>query len=215
MAIEIIMYQKTKKIILWVAGLGLFVFLALLIFANILILRWPHQVVSTESAPTSSIALVFGGGMKDATTMSDLQADRVSVGVELYKRGVVKKIMMTGDDGAYVSDEVDAMKATAFAAGVPAADVLVDPHGYRTYESCYRERFVYGLDSVIAISQNFHLARISYLCNYFGIKTIDIAADLRDYGFVKYKMNIRELGARLKAWWQIVITQPLPMSLEK
>lgn len=209
------MRQKTKKIILWVAGLGLSVFLAFLIYANALILRWPHQVISVADAPTSSIALVFGGGMKDATTMSDLQADRVSVGIELYKQGKVKKIMMTGDDGAYVSDEVDAMRKAALDAGVPADDILVDPHGYRTYESCYREHFVYGLDSAIAISQNFHLARISYLCDHFGLKTVGIAADLRDYGFTKYKMNIREFGARLKAWWQIVVTKPPPMSLEK
>ncbi|MBI5729203.1 MAG: YdcF family protein [Candidatus Magasanikbacteria bacterium] len=209
------MYQKIKKIILWVAGLCVFVFLALLIFANILILRWPRLVVSVADAPEAPVALVFGGGMKDVTTMSDIQTDRVKVGIELYKLGEVKKIMMTGDDGAYVSDEVDAMKKAALDAGVPAGDILVDPHGYRTYESCYREHFVYGLTSVIAISQNFHLARISYLCNHFGIQTVDVAADLRDYGFVKYQMNIRELGARLKAWWQIVVTKPQPMSLEK
>ncbi len=209
------MLKKIIKIILWVAGLGLFVFVAFLIFANILILRRPHQVVSIADAPEAPVALVFGGGMKDATTMSDLQADRVKIGVELYKQGKVKKIMMTGDDGAYVSDEVDAMKKAALDAGVPAGDILVDPHGYRTYESCYREHFVYGLDSVIAISQNFHLARIGYLCDHFGLQTIGIAADLRGYGFDKYKMNIRELGARLKAWWQIVVTKPSPMSLEK
>ena len=104
------MLKKIIKIILWVAGLGLFVFVAFLIFANILILRRPHQVVSIADAPEAPVALVFGGGMKDATTMSDLQADRVKIGVELYKQGKVKKIMMTGDDGAYVSDEVDAMK---------------------------------------------------------------------------------------------------------
>lgn len=209
------MIKKITKIILWIAGLCVFVFLALLVFANILILRRPHLVVSVADAPGSPVALVFGGGMKDTTTMSDEQADRVSVGIELYKLGKVKKIMMTGDDGAYVADEVDAMKKAALVAGVPVADVLVDPHGYRTYESCYREHFVYGLNSVIVVSQNFHLARISYLCSHFGVQTIDVAADLRSYGFDSIKMNIRELGARLKAWWQVVITKPLPRSLEK
>lgn len=209
------MRQKTKKIILWAAGLCLTVFLVLLIYANVLILRWPHQTVLVKAAPTSSVALVFGGGMKDAATMSDIQADRVKVGVELYRLGKARKIMMTGDDGAYVSDEVGAMRQAALDAGVPAGDILVDPHGYRTYESCYRERFVYGLDSVVVVSQKFHLARISYLCNHFGIRTAAVAADRRDYGLVKYKMNIRELGARLKAWWQIAVTRPPPRSLEK
>lgn len=209
------MPKQTKKIILWIAGFSLFVFVLLLVYANVVILKWPHQTVLVEAAPTSSVALIFGGGMKDAVTMSDIQTDRVKVGVELYQLGKVQKIMMTGDDGVYVSDEVDAMRQAALAAGVPGADILVDPHGYRTYESCYRERFVYGLKSVIVISQSFHLARISYLCNHFGIKTIGVTADLRDYGFVKFKMNIRELGARLKAWWQVVVTKPPPMSWEK
>lgn len=186
-----------------------------LLIANALILSYHGFIVSASTVPARPVGLVFGGGMKSPGVMSDMQTDRVIQGVALYKAGKVQKLMMTGDDGGYVGDEVTFMKQYAIDQGVPAQDIMVDPHGYRTYESCYRERYIYGLTSTIAISQEFHLSRIMYLCQGFGIDTIGVAADLHDYGFYSYKMSVREALARLKAFWQFAITHPKPMSLEK
>lgn len=185
------------------------------LIANALILSFHGLIIPAATVPERPIGLIFGGGMKSSGIMSDMQTDRVIEGVALYKAGKVTKLMMTGDDGGYVGDEVTFMKQYALEHGVPASDILVDPHGYRTYESCYRERYVYGLTSVIAVSQTFHLSRILYLCQGFGIETLGVAADLRDYGFDGYKMEVREALARLKAFWQLAITRPMPRSLEK
>jgi vancomycin permeability regulator SanA len=171
--------------------------------------------VTIAEVPTTTIAMVFGGGMKVDGSMSDMQADRVKVGVTLYKLGKVKKLLMTGDDGRIHGDEVDAMRLYVIANGVSSTDVLVDPHGYRTYESCYREAKVYGVTKAVVISQAFHLPRIIYLCSHQGIVVSGVPADLRDYGYDDWYMQIREMGARVKAWWQNEITHPLPQSLEK
>lgn len=185
------------------------------LLANAFILSFHGSIVPAAAVPERNVALVFGGGMKSPGVMTDMQTDRVVEAVALYKAGKVKKLMMTGDDGVYVNDEVTFMRQYAIQQGVLAADVSVDPHGYRTYESCYRARHVYGLTSTIAISQEFQLSRIIYLCQGFGINTLGVAADLRDYGFASYKMNVREALARLKAFWQFSITRPMPISLEK
>jgi vancomycin permeability regulator SanA len=193
-----------KKLFILVFGLAV----AMTIHSNLEILPHGSEVVSAVAdAPTSTVALVFGGGMKDATTMSEIQEDRVIRGIELYKAGKVEKLMMTGDDGARVADEVHPMREYAIVHGVPADDILIDPHGYRTYESCYRARHVYGISQAIAVSQRFHLPRILYMCNTLGVKTAGVAADLRAYP-VLWKMELREVGARLKGWWQIEVTKP-------
>jgi len=202
-----------KKIIFKAILIGI----GVLVFANMVILSYSRFIVKDTSAlPYREVALIFGGGMEEDGSMNKMQTDRVIRGIELYKSGKVDKLMMTGDDGFHHDDEVGAMKAYAVQAGVPAEDILVDPHGYRTYESCYRERVVYGMTSTIAISQSFHLPRIAYLCSRIGIKTTGVSADLRDYNWKNsYYSNIREVLARLKAVWQVEITRPQPTSLEK
>lgn len=192
-------------------GLYIFLpFLAIFIFANVIVLSYKNDIYTAGSeVPTSTTALIFGGGMKNATEMSDMQYDRVLVGVDLYKQKKVQKLFLTGDDGAFHGDEISAMRTLAVSRGVPVEDILVDPHGYRTYESCYRESRYYGLTSTIAISQSFHLPRIRYLCESQGIETIGLTADLRTYDSW-WVQNAREWLARLKAWWQTEVTKPFP-----
>ncbi len=185
-------------------------FAVVLLMANVIVVSKQKYIFSFETVPTSSVALVFGGGMHSKTEMSTMQKDRVIRGVELYKAGKVFKIMMTGDDGETSGDnEVGAMRQFAIDSGVPASDVFVDPHGYRTYESCYRERYVYDITSIIAVSQSFHLPRIIYFCRGFGIETVGVASDLQPYGWRTVLSNVREVGARLKGWWQKEISKPM------
>ena len=191
------------------------VFLFFLIFSNLVILQNKRNMMFVEDAPTSSLALVFGGGLNNDGSPNDMAMDRVIEGVALYKSGKVAKIMITGDDGQRYGNEVDVMKKAAVDFGVPEEKILLDRHGYRTYESCFREARVYGVTDVIAVSQAFHLPRIIYLCENFGIKTYGVAADLRDYGADSFKMEVREIAARLKAWWQVRISHPLPTTMEK
>jgi vancomycin permeability regulator SanA len=202
------------KILKLVAALGV-LFVLIVLGANIFILNRRYTIVQTvDAAPTTTLALVFGGGMNADGSMGTMQTDRVKVAIELYKRGKAEQIMMTGDDGWLHADEVDAMRQYAIDAGVPSTTILVDRHGYRTYESCYREAKVYGVTKALMISQNFHLPRIIYLCNNFGIESVGLAADLRDYGIDNVIMQIREAGARLKAVWQVMVTKPAPQVLQ-
>ena len=191
------------------------VFFIFLVYANAIILRDSKRIYFFSDVPTSSVGLIFGGGVKTDGTPSDMATDRVVEGVALFKAGKVSMLMMTGDDGRVVADEVDAMKKVALDYGVPENKIILDRHGYRTYESCYREARIYGFTEVIAVSQTFHLPRIVYLCENFGIKTVGVASDLHNYGSDMTLMQIREIGARLKAWWQVKITHPMPLSTDK
>lgn len=205
------MIKKHRLILVIYTGLfGCIVVLGLILVAHLFIMPYGQYIErDIDQLPERDIALVFGGGMENNGEQTVMQKMRVSTAVELYKKGKVKKIMMTGDDGGVRFDETSAMVYYARMSGVPVYDILVDPHGYRTYESCYREHEVYHLDRVIAISHEFHLPRIMYLCRSFGIDTIGFSADY--HGYIQTpQMATREILARVKAWWQVSVTKPLP-----
>lgn len=187
------------------------VLINLIIFTNAKILAYRGLIEpSLEMVSPAPVGLVFGGGMEDdGTRQTAMQEDRVRRGAELYERGVVNFLMMTGDDGTMRFNEVDAMKALAVELGVPEQDVLIDPNSFRTYESCYRAIQIYGIEEAIVVSQQFHLPRILYMCRTMGMDARGIDANLRDYDQV-YVTTIREALARVKGWWQVTISKPEP-----
>lgn len=181
-------------------------------YSNFVTFRWRDQIVSDiHSLEKKPIAIVFGGGMKEDGTMSDMQNDRVEQGIKLYQAGKVDSILVTGDDGAWRFNEVDAMHDAVVAAGVPDEDVEIDPHGYNTYRSCYRAKHQFDINEAIVVSQRFHLYRILYFCNTFGIDAVGYPADVGPYGLVGTirTMWIRETLARVKGWWQVGVTKPV------
>lgn len=189
--------------------------LVILISANLFIVKNAKEIYSPNKAPTSTLAIIFGGGMKNnGAEMSDMQWDRVEVGAELFKTGKVSQVMITGDDGWFKDDEINAMHKRLIELGVPAEKISADPHGYRTYESCLRETSLYNVTSSIVISQSFHLPRIQYLCEHFGMRTTLVHADKRVYESW-WIQNAREWLARVKAMVEIEITKPSPMKAGK
>jgi vancomycin permeability regulator SanA len=199
----------TLGIILCIAAL----FFVLYVHTSIMKYAPEIKTPSGFTGSTTSVAIIFGGGMKKNGEMSDMQWDRVQTGIEMYNTKKVGQLFITGDDGALHADEISAMRKRIVDAGVPASDLLIDPHGYRTYESCWRENRVYGLQNAVAISQSFHLPRIMYLCEHLGVHITPVAADVRDYHSL-WVAHVREWLARMKAVLQIEITRPLPRIIE-
>lgn len=169
--------------------------------------QWSAIRPSIEKADKASYAIVLGASVKQDGTASDALVDRVTTSVDLFKQGKVEKILMTGDDGKFHTDEVSAMKKLALDQGVPDQAVLVDGHGYRTYESCKRAAKEFGVKDAIIVTQRFHLGRSLYLCHGFGIDAQGIAADRQSYEKIVSFM-IREIGASVKAWWDTHIQEP-------
>jgi len=151
-----------------------------------------------DLVPTSSVGLVFGAGVKPDGRLTDALTDRVLTGVELYKTGKVKKLLMSGDNGSKTYDEVTAMKKFAVEQGVPEVDVVLDYAGFDTYDTCYRAREIFDLHTgVVLVSQEFHLPRALYICNELGVKSVGLKADKRVYATNLW--GVREFLARVKA----------------
>lgn len=164
---------------------------------------------SVDDIDTAPVAIVLGASVRTDGTPSDALFDRVITAVELYRADKVDRLIMTGDDGRFHVDEVAAMKELAIDEGVPAEDVQIDDHGYRTYESCKRAVEVFDVRDAVIVTQRFHLARALYLCDAFDMKTQGLTADKRHYADI-WQFWFRDLAASAKAWWDIHVMEPVP-----
>ncbi len=162
---------------------------------------------SVAAAPTRPVAIVFGAA-------GAILSDRVETGVELYKAGKVRKLLMTGDNGRDGYDEPDDMKQQAVSLGVPASDVVCDYAGFRTYDSLYRARDIFGVRSAILVTQGYHLPRALFLGRKMGLDVIGVDAAKRAY-VGQSAFDLREIAAVEVAWLQANVTHPRPKFLGK
>ena len=87
--------------------------------------------------------------------------------------------------------------------GVSLGDILEDPGGLDTYDSCVRARRVFGLDELTVISQAFHVPRAIAICLRAGIDAVGVGdTTMRQHSPRNYrKGQVRELAANIKMEW--------------
>ena len=162
---------------------------------------------SVAAAPAKPVAIVFGA-------VSIVVTDRVATGVELYKAGKVRKLLLTGDNSRDGYNEPAAMRQEALAMGVPAQDIVCDYAGFRTYDSLYRARDIFGVRSAILVTQGYHLPRALFLGRKLGLDVVGVDAAKRTYGG-ELGFDLREVAATEVAWVQATVTHPRPKFLGK
>ena len=141
--------------------------------------------------------VVLGCQVKDDGKPSDMLADRLRRGIELYNQGVAPKIIMSGDHGQKEYDEVNTMKQVAVDAGIPSNDIFMDHAGFSTYESLYRAKKIFEADKIIVVTQKYHLYRTMYIAEKLGIEAYGVNADYHTY-WGQSNRDAREILARCK-----------------
>lgn len=148
------------------------------------------------------VAIVFGARVWADGSPSNTLYDRVLTGVELYRAGRIKTLLMSGDRSSDTYDEPAAMKKMALELGVAEGDIIIDNDGKRTFDTCDRAHKVFGVDRAILVTQDYHQPRALYLCNNLGIDSIGITANRRTYDGESY-YHFREFFSRANAWFEI------------
>lgn len=167
------------------------------------------KIVSVEEAQQqdADCILVLGALVLPDGTPSPILQDRIDRGVELYFAGAAPKIIMSGDHGYESYNEVLGMKNYAISKGVPSEDIFCDHAGFSTYESMYRAQSIFGAESMIVVTQTYHLYRALYAANGLGIDAVGVESDLRDYGG-QLQYDLREIPARTKDFFQTLFKVP-------
>jgi SanA protein len=202
-------FNMSLNILIWLAIGGL-----LLLAVSRLIVGWSARnlIYSLDQVPPSKVAIVFGAGLQRDGTPSPVLKDRVEAGARLYLDGKVDKLLLSGDNRFVDYNEPGAMRAYAISLGVPEEDIVLDYAGRRTYDTCYRAKYIFQVDEAILVTQNYHLPRALFTCNGIGLKSVGASADLRIYmNSSQISWNLRELPAALRAVLEVWITHPLPV----
>jgi vancomycin permeability regulator SanA len=173
----------------------------------------PRIMTSEQTAELENVdcILVLGCLVKESGQPSDMLADRLRRGVELYQNGAAPKLLMSGDHGREDYNEVQAMKQYAIDEGIASGDIFMDHAGFSTYESIYRAKEIFGAEKILIVSQEYHLYRALYVAQALGVEAYGVASDYHNY-LGQTARDIREILARNKDFFTAIF-RPEPRFL--
>lgn len=166
--------------------------------------------IGTEVKKVDCI-LVLGAGLTAEGKPSLVLRDRLDKGIELYKKGISNRLLMSGDHGREGYDEVRAMKQYAVDAGVNPDDIFMDHAGFSTYESIYRARDVFQVKRLAIVTQPYHEYRAVYIAMKLGLDVYGTPSKATQYRG-SWILEAREKLARTKEFFNVML-QPEPTYL--
>jgi SanA protein len=197
--------RKILKIFAWLAAITLLVLLLPRLATS---LYAAFKTRTTQEIAQRPAAIVFGAGLWRDGSPTPVLRDRVQVAADLYFSGKVGRLLMSGTTIGYYN-ETRAMRNYAMELGIPNEAIVQDYGGWRTYDTCYRARYTYGLQQAILVTQGFHLPRALFTCNALGVKSEGVKADLSNYRkSATLWWQLREIPATLVALWEIYVQPP-------
>ncbi|MFI2753885.1 vancomycin high temperature exclusion protein [Cellulomonas sp. P22] len=158
------------------------------------------RVHSLEDVPDAPVALVLGAGLRPDGTPSLFLSRRLDIARELYERGSVRAILVSGDNSRVEYDEPTAMSTWLIEHGVPAEAVVLDYAGLDTHDTCVRAHEIFGVESAVVVTQDYHLRRALFSCTHAGIDASGIGAPSASESLTRsVKYRLREVPAAMKA----------------
>lgn len=127
------------------------------------------NIRSNESADA---AIVLGAAVW-SSGVSPVFRERINHGVELYRKGKVRKLIFTGGQGnPGEPTESSAARDYALQSGVPAQDILIEEISHTTYENILYARQVadsQGIKRVLIVSDPLHMKRAVLMAEDVGL----------------------------------------------
>ncbi len=188
---------------------------ALCISVNSLIEQYGNNyIVSAKNAPRVDAVIIPGAKVNTDGTPSNSLKNRLDQGLELYEKGCAQKILLSGDHTSEYYDEVTVMREYLEKKGVAPEDIFLDHAGIDTYHTMYRANKLFEISNAIVVSQHYHNVRAIYIGRQLGMTVLAVDAADTDNVATTKKMNLREYGARFKAFLQAGIIKPQPEMTE-
>ncbi len=175
-----------------------------LVFAciNIFVYTTGSSFIKTITGLYQSDAILLpGASVKGNVLLSPVYKERADMAAKLYVIGKAPVILVSGDNREVNYNEVTpAIDYLIKEKGIPASDVFPDYAGFDTYNSVYRAKEIFGVKSVIVVSQMEYLPRALYLAKEVGIEAQGISAgdELSIRGW------FRERFASIKAFFDVI-----------
>jgi len=106
-------------------------------------------------------------------------ADRVRTACDLYRQGLVAKLVFSGGPGDGPVHETQCMRRLARDAGVPDDAIFLDPDGVNTLATVRNTSTLFrslGATRVLAVSHGYHLPRVKMCYQRHGLEVYTVPA---------------------------------------
>lgn len=147
-------------------------------------------------------AIVVMGAAQYNGRPSEVLAARLDHALSLYQQGLAPFVIVTGgNQPGDVYTEAEVGEAYLRDRGVPADAILMEDEGEDTWESMQNVAKVAsgrGIDSVLIVSDGFHLFRSERMANAAGFDAVSSAAPdspIEPWSGAEFSYVIRETGA--------------------
>lgn len=170
---------------LWLGGIGLLLHIV--------------AVGATHHVKPADAAIVYGAAVRANGKASRALRDRTLTACDLYHRGIVKVLVLSGgrDPKAPLSEPA-CMALLCIDAGVPEDALILDELGVDTRASVRTARALaaaHEWDRVLMVSHDYHLARIQIASHQAGLKAATYPAHEPQVLLKKPWFTLRELPA--------------------
>ncbi len=128
-----------------------------------------------DNLKPADAAVVLGNRVEPSGVPSPALRVRLDKGLELYRNGTVKNIIVSGGVGKEGFDEATVMRDYLTARGVPAMNILADHSGddtFLTAEHTKQLMQAHDFRSVVIVSHYYHISRVKLAFAQVGIPNV-------------------------------------------
>lgn len=195
-----------KRILFMVLSILVLVFM-FVIYAN---WKIPHDAApyvfnDVDSIPERKVALVLGAAKNIGNRPNLYFKYRIQAAKTLYDAGKVKAFVVSGDNSVHHYNEPQDMHDALQEQGIPDSLIYMDYAGFRTLDSVVRMNKIFGQNSFIIVSQEFHNERAIFIAQKYGLEAYGYNAEDLRLNRSSYRTKIREKLARVKVFIDIMI----------
>ena len=177
---------KTKRRKLLYITLFIFYFFTNGFIADSCARLW--EVPRFNPTTTYDIGIVLGG-VADFDTITkahnfNKHADRLMDAEQLYRQGIIKKIMLSGGNGMLLNNgyfEANAMRNHPIKNKIPAEDIIIENTSRNTKENAFNSAIILKQQlpnaSILLITSAQHMKRAQYCFDRANIKTTAFPTD--------------------------------------
>lgn len=146
---------------------------------------------SKDEKIKSDVAIILGAST-DNGQVSPVYQERLNHGIELYREGYVKKLIVTGGMGkGNEQSDADAAKQYVIMQGIPEADILVEQKSTITQENLKYSKQIMGqngYETAIIVSDPLHMKRSMLLAKDAGINAYSSPTPTTKYVSLKTQL---------------------------
>ncbi|WP_300365876.1 ElyC/SanA/YdcF family protein [Brachyspira sp.] len=184
------------------------ILICIIIYSSVSLYSKKYIYSSAENIPYNDVALVLGTSkyLHDGRINMYFKF-RMDAAYELYQKGKVKYILVSGDNRYKSYNEPRQMRLDLIKLGVNKNHIFLDFAGFRTRDSIIRANKVFELSNFTIVSQPFHNERAILIARQKNINAIGYNAN-NVRKLYRIRQFPREFGARVLMFMDIILNKP-------